>query len=269
MRFIKHTKFAFFISGLLTLSLVCLIIFRMTTGQHTEINQQKALLQKMYSLFDGFKTQPLTTKEFTQLIQIRSDQNIKSLPDEQREKLFICLSQFYKCYTTGDFNAYKQFRLHKPFSIGEKVTFFFKKEAMSKGIKLNSNEEILQYGWNLENGENRISQVNTSRISLIFTKRRDNGEELKLHPESKNWPEFGAAQCWDSQITYFPSLDEILKKAISIQFFSLHFLARCEFNTNWPATPFTFVGYWDPITKDWMPYAFCHMSPNSLYNTMF
>ncbi|MEI8330004.1 MAG: TlpA disulfide reductase family protein [Chlamydiia bacterium] len=227
------------------------------------------VLTKIVSSFAQIKTHPLSLDGFNQMVRTQAGTNLSGLTEIERKKLFACLSRFYACYSSGSFDAYKQFRLREPYAVGEVVASFFKEKATVKGLVLKSDEETLRFGWDFENGTNKIDQVNDEKMALSVVRRSDTGGELHIPSVANNWPKFAGAQCWDAQINYQPTLDDLLEKEGSIRFFRLEFFARFNSNANGPAMPLVFVGYWDSKHEDWMPSAFCHFLSFGTYDTMF
>lgn len=256
------------VCALSTLLLGSLIVFRIATKK-TQSQHQVEVLGKIVDSFTLVKTHPLNLEGFSRAVHAHAGTNLNTLSENEREKLFACINRFYDCYSSGKYDDYKTFRLNTPFTIREEISSFFKKIAASKGIDLKSDGDILRFGWNYENGTNKIGEVSEDSMVLSVMTRNDAGIQLHLPSVATNWPEFAVASCWDAGIVYKPTPDDILKNEGSLLFFKLQFFARFYPNVDSPATPLVFVGYWDPTQNNWMPSALCHMLQVGGYNTMF
>ena len=200
------------------------------------------------------KTLPMNIEQFEDVVQGHSRTNLAALSDNQREKLFACLNRFYACYSTGDFEQYKQFRIHPPYQLNKAVAAAVTNAAAGEGISLTSNEDIIRFAWDRWNGTNKIGQVSPEHVVLTCVERTDLGDELKFpsvgqltHPRS--------ATTYSEAVEYLPTPMELWAKHGTLHFFRLELLVRCGPLEIGPASPLVLTGYWDPTRDDWMPYS--------------
>lgn len=251
-----------------TLVLVGLIIFRgLTTKRSAPSQEQIALATQIVDSFSKVKTQPLNVAQFSEVVGLRGAAELTRLSPDERRKLLACISQFYACYSSGDFEEFKKFRMRPPFRVGERLVAAAKKTASQKGVELKSDEEILRFAWNEWNGTNRIGGVSQESITLSIVQRTDLGYSLR-QPSTGKFPGLGAS-CWEGAVTYQPSPDELLKKEGALRYFTLEMSVRFNTYEYGPATPLLLMGYWDPTREDWMPLCLCTVFHVGNYDTIF
>lgn len=251
-----------------TLVLVGLVIFRgPTTKGPAPSQQQSAQATQIVESFSKVKTQPLNLEQFNEVVEQRGASNLNSLSVDERRKLLACISGFYACYSSGDFEEYKNFRIRPPFSVGERLASAAKKAASQKGVELKSDEDILRFAWNQWSGTNRIGGVSQESITLSSVQRPDLGLSLR-QPSAVKFPGSGAS-CWEGALTYHPSPDELLKKNGALRYFTLEVSVRFNTYEHGPATPLLLMGYWDPTREDWMPLCLCTVFHVRNYDTIF
>ena len=141
--------------------------------------QQAQRVQQTLDSMAQAKTRPMSLEEFAQTIQGRAGTNVDNLSESERKKLFACINWFYACYSTGDYEAYRRFRLHPPFTISQSVAQAAKKAAPEKAVELKSDEDILRFSWGQWNGTNRIGQVSAEHILLSVVELQDVGRGLR------------------------------------------------------------------------------------------
>jgi hypothetical protein len=251
-----------------TLVLVSLIILRgLTTKRHGGSRQQIAQATQIVDSFSKVKTQPLNVAQFSEVVELRGAAELTGLSPEERRKLLACISQFYACYSSGDFEEFKKFRMRPPFRVGERLAAAAGKTASLKGVKLKSDEEILRFAWNEWSGTNKIGGVSGESITLSVVERTDLGHSLR-QPSIGKFPGLGAS-CWEGAVTYQPSPEELLKKEGALRYFTLEVSVRFNTYEYGPATPLLLMGYWDPTREDWMPLCLCKMFHVRNYDTIF
>lgn len=266
-------RFLIFSCILSTVILTCLIAFRIATKRNSPLEQptqhQVDLATQIADSCAKIKTHPFSLGDFSQAVQERAGTNLNTLSGNEREKLFACINRFYACYSSGNFDDYKQFRLHPPFTVGVGLASAINKIAVSKGINVKSDEDILHMAWDQYNGTNKIGGVNEESIRLSAVTRHDMGEPLRHSSFSTNWPELNTASCWEGAVLYQPTPADILKKEAALRFFTLEVFVRFYPQEVGPATPLVLLGYWDSTREDWMPYALCSMFDTGNYHTIF
>lgn len=251
-----------------TLVLVGLIILRvLTTKGPAPSQQQVAQAKQVVDSFSKVKTQPLNLEQFNEVVERRGASNLSSLSADERRKLLACISQFYACYSSGDFEEFKKFRMRPPFKVGERLAAAAKKTASQKGVELKSNEDVLRFAWNQWSGTNRIGGVSEGGITLSSVQRSDLGLSLR-QPSTGKFPGSGAS-CWEGALTYQPPPDELLKKEGALRYFTLEVSVRFNTYEYGPATPLLLMGYWDPTREDWMPLCLCTVFHVRNYDTIF
>jgi hypothetical protein len=223
----------------------------------------------MLESFAQVKTRPLTLEDFSRAVHLRAGAITNSITAIEREKLFACIDRFYGCYSSGDFEAFKQFRLRPPFTVSGGVASAVARLASQKGLALKSDEEIIHFAWDKFNGTNRIGEVGQQTLALSIATRQDVGRNLRQPSASSvRQPGLGAA-CWEGAVVYQPAPDELLKKEGSLRFFRLEVTVRFSPKTSGPGTPLVLMGYWDPTREDWMPYCLCTSFHIGGYDTIF
>jgi hypothetical protein len=252
---------------------ICLIVLRVATKKKIapeRLSQQQ--MQQMQGMLDTYakvKTRPLSVEDFSQAVRLRAGTNVDDLSAKEREKLFTCINQFYACYSSADFEAFKQFRLHPPFTVGEAMASAVKRIASQKGLRLESDEDVIHVAWDNYNGTNRIGQIAEQSIALAVVTRQDLGRNLRQPSASAvRLPGLGAA-CWEGAVVYEPAPADLLKKEGSLRFFTLEVSVRFSPLKDGPATPLVLMGYWDPTREDWMPYCLCTAFHVGSYATVF
>jgi hypothetical protein len=203
--------------------------------------QQTQHMQQMLEAMAQVETRPVSQGQFAQAIQGRAGTNVDNLAESEREKLFACLSRFFACYSTGDYAAYTEFRLHAPFTISQRVVEVVNQAALDKAVELKSDEDILRFGWAQWNGTNRIGQISTEHILLSVVERQDLGQGLR--EPSVGQLEHGGVSSWSGAVVYQPTPSELLKKNGRLRFFRLELLVRCNTLSNGPAAPLVLIGY--------------------------
>jgi len=253
-----------------TFILFCLIIFRVATkkepASEPPTQQQVQLATQIADTFAKVKTHPFNLGSFSQAVRARAGTNLNSLSESEREKLFVCIDRFYNCYSTGNFEAFKQFRLNWPYTVSEAVASAVKKIASQKSLSLKSDEDVIHIAWDNYNGANKIGAVDEESIVVSIAKRQDMGLALR-RPSAGKFPGLGAS-CWEGAVVYQPSPAELLKKEGSLRFFTLQVFVRFSPHADGPATPLLLMGYWDPTQEDWMPYALCTVLNVGNYDTI-
>jgi len=254
-----------------TFILLCLIAFRIATkkkpASEPPTQQQVQLATQIADTFAKVKTHPFNLRSFSQAVRARVGTNLNSLSENEREKLFTCIDRFYNCYSSGNFEAFKQFRLHPPYTVSEAVASAVKKIAAQKGLSLKSDEDIVHIAWDNYNGANKIGGVDEESIVVSIAKRQDMGLALR-RPSAGRFPGLGAS-CWEGAVVYQPAPAELLKKDGALRFFTLEVFVRFSPHADGPATPLLLMGYWDSTREDWMPYALCTVLNVGNYDTIF
>jgi hypothetical protein len=249
----------------------CLIVFRVATKKEPSpeppTQQQVQQATQIADTFAKVKTRPFNLGDFSQAVSMRSGTNLNNLSENERKKLLACIDRFYACYSSGNFEAFKQFRLHPPYTVSEAVSVAIKKIAAQKGLSLKSDEDIVHIAWDNYNGANKIGEVDEESIVVSIDKRQDMGLALR-QPSAGKFPGLGAS-CWEGAVVYQPSPVELLKKEGSLRFFTLEVFVRFSPHADGPATPLLLMGYWDPTQEDWMPYALCTVLNVGNYDTIF
>jgi hypothetical protein len=213
------------------------------------------------------ETRPMSLEEFAQAIQGQAGTNADNLSESERKRLLACLKQFYACYSTGDYEAYRRFRLRAPFTISQGLAEAVKKAALKTGLELKSDEDILHSAWGQWNGTNKIGQVSPEHILLSVVELQDVGQGL--HAPSVGQLQRGGFSYWDGAVVYQPTLPDILEKNGRRRFFRLELLVRFNALASGPAAPLVLVGYWDPTREDWMPDALSTTFSVGHYDTLF
>jgi hypothetical protein len=249
--------------------LLGLIIFRVLTKKAPAPSQQQAAqaIQVVVDSFSKVKTQPLSLRQFSEVVEQRGASNLNSLSAVERRKLLACITQFYACYSSGDFEEFKKFRMRPPFKVGERLAAAAKETASQKGVELRSDEDVLRFAWNQWSGTNRIGGVSQESITLSSAQRSDLGIPLR-QPSGGKFPGSGAS-CWEGALTYQPSPDELLKKDGALRYFTLEVSVRFNTYEYGPATPLLLMGYWDSTREDWMPLCLCTVFQVHNYDTIF
>jgi hypothetical protein len=251
-----------------TLVLVGLIVFRgVTTKEPAPSQQQVAQATQIVDSFSKVKTQPLNLAQFNEVVEQRGAANLNSLSPEERQKLLACISQFYACYSSADFEEFKKFRMRPPFKVGERLAAAAKQSASQKGVELRSDEDVLRFAWKKWCGTNRIGGVSEESITVSAIQRSDLGHSLR-QPSTGKFPGLGAS-CWEGAVAYQPSPDELLKKEGALRYFTLEVSVRFNTYEYGPATPLLLMGYWDPTRGDWMPLCLCTVFHVRNYDTIF
>ncbi len=261
-------RLLFIICASISLALVLLIIFHKATNNNSSQILVKQLAQAGKSL-DQVKTHPVTLEGFNQAILERVGANLDFLSKNERAKLLACISRFYSCYSSGDFDDYKQFRLHPPFTVSKDIVSFVRGKSISKGIDLKSDENILRATWNFYNSTNKISQINEENIRLSVVTRSDMGIELRQASDANKWPAIATATCLENTVLYQPTLADRLKNERSVRYFTLEVKASFNSVADGPAIQLVLVGYWDPTREDWLPHCLCFWISTSQYETFF
>jgi hypothetical protein len=253
-----------------TVIFVGLIIFRVATKkipaapQPTE--QQLTAASQAVGALEKVKTRPSDLEDFNSAIHRRSGTNLDNLSESEREKLYTCINRYYACYSSGNFEAFKQFRLLPPYTVSKAVTAAVKSIADQKGLSMKSDEDILHFAWDYYNGTNNIGQIDEESIVISVYTRHDLGTALR-QPSAGKFPGSGAL-CWEGSVVYDPTPADLLKKDGSLRFFTLEAFVRFDM-ANGPATPLVLLGYWDSTRGDWMPYALCTPFHVGKYDTIF
>jgi hypothetical protein len=229
--------------------------------------QQVREMKQVVESFAQVKTRPLNLAEFAQAIQGRAGTNLDCLSESERKKLFACINRFYACYSSGDYEEFKRFRLHAPFTMSEDVVAAVKNAALAKGVELKSDEDILRFAWSRWNGTNKIGQVSGEHVILSVVERQDLGQSLRA--PSVGQYQRGGASCWEGAVAYQPAPADLLQKHGVLRFFTLELLVRFSPLKSGPASPLVLIGYWDPTREDWMPDALCTTFRVGHYDTMF
>lgn len=261
-------RLLFFICSAITLSLVLLIVFHKKTQDDSSQYLQKQLATATDYL-SQIKTSPVTLDGFDQALLERTGTNLNFLSTSERSKLFDCLNRFYSCYSSGNFDDYKQFRLSPPFTVSKGIVSFVKENCSSSGAELISDEDILRTAWNFFNDTNKISQIDTEDIRLSVVTKSDLGLELRQASDSSKWPEIATATCLEGTILYQPTLSEILKNKGSVRYFVMEVKVRFNSVADGPAIPLLLVGYWDSTRGNWIPHCLCFWIGVSQYRTFF
>jgi hypothetical protein len=247
-----------------TLAVLGFVVLRVATKK--EPSASPAQLEQAKQIADAFskvETRPLTLEQFSAAVEKVGATNLSSLSEDGKRKLLECISQFYACYSSGNFDAFKKFRMRASFTVGENLALAVKKSAP----QLKSNEEILRFAWNEWNGPNKIGEASETSIALSLAKRQDLGLAIR-QPAAGNFPG-STASCWEGALTYQPSPEDLLKKDGSLRLFTLEVFVRFSPHSNGPATPLRLMGYWDSTRADWMPLCLCTVLHVGEYDTIF
>jgi len=251
-----------------TLVLLGLMVFRVLTKTEPAPSQQQvAQATQLVESFTRVKTQPLKLEQFNEVVEQRGASTLNTLSADEGRKLLACISQFYACYSSGDFDEFRTFRMRPPFKIGEPLATAAKKAASQKGMELRSDEDVLRFAWNEWSGTNRIGGVSEESITVSSVQRSDLGISLR-RPLVGTFPGSGAS-CWEGAVTYQPSPDELLKRKGALRYFTLEVSVRFNTHEFGPATPLLLMGYWDPTREDWMPLCLCTVFHVRNYDTIF
>jgi hypothetical protein len=234
-------------------------------GQPTQ--QQVQVAKREVDSFTQVRTRPLSLEHFSQAVHLRAGTNVDDMSANEREKLFTCIDQFYRCYSSGDFEAFKRFRLRPPFTVSERLASAVKEIASQKGLPLKSDEDVIHVAWDNYNGTNKIGQVNEGHFILSVATGQDLRPDLR-QPSVGRFSGSGAS-CWEGAVVYQPTPAELLNKHGSLRFFTLEIIVRFSPLVGGPATPLVLMGYWDPTRNDWMPYALCTVFHVGSYDTIF
>lgn len=230
--------------------------------------RQSNEIQRLVDSFSKVKTQPMTAEEFDQTVRLHAGTSVAGLKASERERLFTCLDRFYRCYSSGGFQAYKEFRLRPPFTLGERVASAMRKIATKQGLIVESGEDLLRLDWDKCNGTNRIGEVSAQSIVLSVAERKDLGWDLR-QPSGTALPGLGGASCWEGAVVYQPSPEDLLKQDGTLRLFRLEVTVRYSPFTTGPATPLVLLGYWDKTREDWMPLVMCTRFHVGGYSTVF
>jgi hypothetical protein len=263
---VKRFHFNFLYVGV-TLVLLGLIIFRTITRNGSGTSQQVGQAVAIADSFSKINTISLSLEQFDSVIKRCAETNLNSLGEIERNKLLDCVNRFYACYSSGDFEKFKKFRLHRPFVVGESLSAAAKKTASDKKSELKLDEDVLRFAWEHWGGSNKIGGVAAESVRLDVVKRPDLGLDLR-QPSAGKFPGLGAS-CWEGAVKYEPSPDELLKKEGSLRFFTLELFVRFAPLTDGPATPLLFMGYWDSKREDWMPLCLCTVLQVGDFDTIF
>jgi hypothetical protein len=253
--------------------LLSFIVLRTAIGKKGHIAQpterQLQGLQQITSSFAQIKTAPVSTKDFDHSARLRAAATLADISDDEREKLVDCVTRFYKCYTSGSFESFKEFRLRPPYTMSGGLAVAVKQIASKKKrASPQSDEDIMQLAWEQYNGTNQIAEICQESISLSVATRKDLGRDLRAPSGVPKVRGLGAS-CWEGAVVYQPSPNELLEKGGALRFFTLELTVRFNSNTTGPATPLVLLGYWDPTRKEWMPYALCTPYHVGSYDTIF
>ena len=262
----KHLLFI--VCASVTLALVLLIVFHKGMKNNSSQILENQLAQAGKSL-SQVKTRIVTLEEFDKLVLKRAGTNLNFLSVNDRAKLLDCIGRYYTCYSSGNFEDYKKFRLRSPFAVSKDLVTFVKEQPSSKSKHLESDEDILRAAWDFFNGTNTISQIDEESIHLSVVTRSDMGIALRQASDADQWPSIASATCLGETVLYQPTLDDLLKKEHSILYFKLEFKARFNSVTDGPAIPLLLVGYWDSTRGDWIPHCLCFWISVSQYGTLF
>lgn len=250
------------------LVLVGLILFRVL-NQKGSAPARRGLAQasQVVDSFSKVKTQPLNLEQFNGIIELQGAARVNNLSADERRKLLACISRFYACYSSGDFEEFRKFRIRPPFKVGERLAVATKEAASQQGVELRSDEEVLRFAWSHWSGTNRIGGVSKESITLSSVQRSDLGLSLR-QPSVGKFPGSGAS-CWEGMLTYQPSPEELLEKGGALRYFTLEVTVRFNTYEYGPATPLLLMGYWDPTREDWMPLCLCTTFHVGNYDTIF
>lgn len=243
-------------------------VFRVLTSEGPASRQQQvAQARQVVESLSRIRTQPLFLEHFNEILAEQAEAKATSLSAEERQKLQACVSRFYACYSSGNFEEFKKFRMHPPYTLGEQLAAAAKMAASQNGLELNSDEDVLRFVWKQWNGTNKIAGVSKESIILSAIQRPDLGLSLR-QPSVGKVPGSGAS-CWEGAVRYQPSPEELLKKEGMLRFFTLEVTVRFNTNEDGPATPLLLMGYWDPVREDWMPLCLCTVFHVQNYDTVF
>ncbi len=253
-----------------TILLIMLVAYRRMSVKSLEARKRAETTQmvtQMAATYSSAKTAMLTSDAYVQAVRAAAGTNLLRLNDGQREKLYQKIEQFYTCYSSGDFEAYRRFRLDQPCAVPKSYAAAIKNLAGYDAESLRNDEDILRYGWHRFNGTNRLAQVGTSSMNLFVCERPDSGNSLR-RPSIAGFPE-SAVTCWQGAVSYTPSPEDLLKRDHTLLFFCLDQFARMNNMIDGPATPLRLLGYWDPDHDDWRPLCLCSPIRVGDYDTMF
>lgn len=258
------------VTALSTIALVLLVLYRGKSFKSDETRVREAatnLLAKMAAEYAAVKTVDLTPDMYLEAVRTLGATNLNRLNDGQREKLYRKIKQFYECYSSGDFEKYRAFRLEEPYAVPGAYAAAITKLAADSGATLGSDADILRYAWRKFNGTNRLARVDTSSIKLFLCDSADLGMSLR-RPSIVGFPG-SAVTCWEGAVSYNPSPQDLLNRQHSLLFFCLDQFARMNNLTDGPATPLRLVGYWDPDHADWRPLYLCSPFQVAGFDTIF
>ena len=205
-----------------TIVLLGLIIFRTITRNGSGTSQQVGQAVAIADSFSKINTVSLSLEQFDSVIKRCAETNLSDLGEIERKKLLDCANRFYACYSSGDFEEFKKFRLHRPFLVGESLAAAAKKSASDKKSELKLDEDVLRFAWEHWGGSNKIGGVAAESVSLAVVKRPDLGLDLR-QPSAGKFPGLGAS-CLEGAVKYEPSPDELLKKEGSLRFLRWNYL---------------------------------------------
>jgi hypothetical protein len=262
----KRFKFKLLYAGG-ALVILGLVIFRGVTRNGSVTPQQVEQAVAIADSFSKINTTSLSLEQFDSVIKRCAATNLNSLGEIERNKLLDCVNRFYACYSSGDFEEFKKFRLRRPFVVGESLAVAAKKSASENKLELKSDEDVLRFAWEHWGGSNKIGGVAAEGVSLAVVKRSDLGLVLR-QPSAGKFPGLGAS-CWEGALQYEPSPNELLKKEGSLRFFTLELFVRFTPLTDGPATPLLLMGYWDSTREDWMPLCLCAVLQFGSFDTIF
>mgnify|MGYP001216144999 FL=1 len=250
------------------LVLIGFTIFRVLTSNGPASHQQQvAQARQVVESFSQIRTQPLSLEQFNEILARQVMTKAANLSAQERQKLQACISRFYACYSSGNFEDFIKFRRQPPYTLGEHLAATAKTAASQNGMELNSDEDVLRFAWKQWNGTNRIAGVSQESITLAAVQRPDLGLSLR-QPSVGKIPGSGAL-CWEGAVKYQPSPEELLKKEGMLRLFTLELTVRFNTNEDGPATPLLLMGYWDPTRHDWMPLCLCTVFHVQNFDTIF
>jgi len=94
-----------------TLMLAGLLVFHVLTRKDPAPSKQQ--VEQATQITDSFskvKAQPLSLEQFSAAVEKVAATNLNQLAENERRKLLACISQFYSCYSSGEFDDFKRFR---------------------------------------------------------------------------------------------------------------------------------------------------------------
>jgi hypothetical protein len=211
----------------------------------------------------------MSLEDFDHAVRVRAANVLPQMRAEERDKLLACTDRFYSCYSSGDFEAFKGFRLRPPFKVAERLVSAVRQIASQKGAPLTSDKDIVRYAWITFNGTNRIGEVSEKSLVLSLVRRPDLGRGLR-QPNLASVRRPGLeASCWEGSVVYESGPSDLLSREGTLRFFTLQLSVRFWPYHDGPATPLVLIGYWDPTRADWMPYLLCTAFHVGAYDTIF